>query len=182
MNAQSKGSEIRTPDGRPAPEQPAWRKDFPVDWPEDHYIARRDYTKYLVLTSLAFVVGQFWIALKSLFGRREGALPRRKVARLDAIPVGGALTFDYPGRHDPCLLLRPDEGTLVAYSQKCTHLSCAVVPDPDHGRLHCPCHVGYFDAASGRPLAGPPRRPLPRITLAVRAGIVFATGVEERTT
>jgi Rieske Fe-S protein len=182
MSTRPNGPEVRTPDGRPAADQPDWRKDFPIDWPDDHYISRRDYTKFLVLTSLAFVVGQFWIALKSLFGRREGTFPRRKVARLDELPVGGVLTFDYPGRHDPCLLLRPDEDTLVAYGQKCTHLACAVVPELDHGRIHCPCHVGYFDAADGRPLAGPPRRPLPIITLAVRNGTIYATGVEERTT
>ena len=60
------------PDGRPAAEQPAWRHDFPIDWPEDHYVARRDFTKFLGLSSLAFVVGQVWIGLKSLFDRDRG--------------------------------------------------------------------------------------------------------------
>ena len=49
----------------------------------------------------------------------------------------------------------------------------------DGGRLHCPCHNGWFDLATGRPVAGPPQRPLPRITLDVRDGIIYATGVEE---
>jgi len=70
----------------------------------------------------------------------------------------------------------------VAYSQKCTHLSCAVIPQPEEGVLHCPCHEGYFDLRSGRPIAGPPNRPLPRIHLDVRDGAIFATGVEWRTT
>src|SRR5579875_3286117 len=30
---------------------PAWRQDFPIDWPQDHYVARRDFTKFLVLTA-----------------------------------------------------------------------------------------------------------------------------------
>ena len=64
---------------------------------------------------------------------------------------------------------------------RCTHLSCAVVPRPERGELHCPCHVGSFEMTSGRPVAGPPRRPLPRIALEVRGGVVYATGVEERT-
>jgi Rieske Fe-S protein len=89
--------------------------------------------------------------------------------------------FRYPNEHEPCLLLRPDETTLLAFSQKCTHLACAVVPQFDTGRLLCPCHNGYFDLTTGRPLAGPPRRPLPVVTLAVRDGVVFATGVELRT-
>ena len=50
------------PDGRPDSAQPAWRGDFPVDWPADQYVARRDFTRFLVLTSLAFTVGQWWIA------------------------------------------------------------------------------------------------------------------------
>ena len=80
------------------------------------------------------------------------------------------------------MLVRLSERDLVAYSQKCTHLSCAVIPEPAKGVLHCPCHEGFFDLRSGNPTAGPPRRPLPRITLEVRGQDVYATGVELRTT
>jgi len=180
MSIELPGGGARFPDGRAEAEQPAWRHDFPIDLPQDNYVARRDYAKFLVLTSFAFVVGQAWICLKGLL--RPGRPPVRRVASLTEIPVGGALTFNYPTVHDPCLLLRPEDRTLIAYSQKCTHLSCAVVPRPERGDIFCPCHVGSFDLSTGRPLAGPPRRPLPRITLEVRRGTVFATGVEERTT
>jgi Rieske Fe-S protein len=57
-----------------------------------------------------------------------------------------------------------------------------VVPQPDKGRFHCPCHEGSFNLATGAPIAGPPRRPLPRISVEVRSGAVYATGVELRTT
>ncbi len=183
MSIENHDPQPRFPNGRPADEQPAWRDDFPIDWPEDHYVARRDYTKFLVLTSLAFAVGQLWIGVKSLLrrGRREPA-SRVEVARLVDVPVGGVRTFRYPGPEHACLLLRPDEGTLVAYGQECTHLSCAVVPRLERGELHCPCHVGAFDLTTGRPIAGPPRRPLPRIVLEVRDGVIYATGVEIRTT
>jgi Rieske Fe-S protein len=181
MSVDRSNSETRFPDGRPEAEQPAWRQDFPIDWPQDSYVSRRDYAKFLVLTSLAFVVGQLWIGVKSLFRRGRGRPPTAEVARLDQVPVGGTLTFSYPGPSDPCLLLRPDEQTLVAYGQKCTHLSCAVVPRPERGELHCPCHEGSFDIVSGRPIAGPPRRPLPRVALELRGGVIYATGVEERT-
>jgi len=73
------------------------------------------------------------------------------------------------------------EDVLVAYGQKCTHLSCAVRPRVDQGVIHCPCHEGYFDLQSGHPVAGPPRRPLPRVRIEVRANQIYATGVEERT-
>jgi Rieske Fe-S protein len=166
------------PDGRTAADQPAWRQDFPIDWPQDHYVARRDFVKFLGLTSLAFVVGQVWIGVKSLRDRLRGRPAAAAVARLDQVPAGGARVFHYPTADDPCLLLRPDDRTLVAYSQKCTHLSCAVVPEMDRGRLACPCHKGFFDLATGRPVAGPPRRPLPRVSLEVHDGVVYATGLE----
>jgi hypothetical protein len=65
----------RPPDGRPLHYQPQWRKDFPVDWPQDHYVARRDFAKFMVLTSLAFVVGQLWIGVQNTWRRRRGAPP-----------------------------------------------------------------------------------------------------------
>ena len=165
------------PDGHPASEQPAWRQEFPIDSEEDNYVARRDFTKFLGLTSLGFVVGQFFIGVKSWLGRRERHA-EQAIALLSELPVGGALVFRYPRPEEPCVLLRPDEDTLLAYSQKCTHLTCAVVPEMETGRLLCPCHHGVFDLATGRPTAGPPRRPLPRVILEVRGGVVFAVGME----
>ena len=169
------------PDGRPYHDQPQWRNDFPIDWPQDDLVARRDFAKFLVLTSFAFVMGQAWIALKNLVRRSGGHPPARRVARADAVPPGGAMTFSYPGPTDPCILVRTREGRFLAYSQKCTHLSCAVTPQLEQNCLHCPCHNGFFDLGTGAPTAGPPRRPLPRITLEIRAGTIYATGVEART-
>lgn len=168
------------PDGRPYHDQPQWRNDFPIDWPQDELVARRDFTKFLVLTSFAFVVGQAWIVFENLRRRRRGLPPVRKIAELSAIPQGGALTFSYPGAHDDCILVRTGQQHFVAYSQKCTHLSCAVTPRLQDNCLHCPCHNGFFDLGTGAPTAGPPRRPLPRITLEIRDGAIYATGVEMR--
>jgi len=170
------------PDGRPFSEQPQWRNDFPIDWPHDELVARRDFTKFLVLTSLAFAVGQVWIAFENFSRKRRGAPPIRPIARLSELPVGASTTFAYPEAHDDCILVRTGEQRFVAFSQKCTHLSCAVTPDVKANCFHCPCHDGAFDLASGRPIAGPPRRPLPRVTLEIRDGVIYATGVEVRTT
>lgn len=170
---------VVTPTGAPNPTPPKWRRDFPVDWPDDQYVARRDFTRFMVLTSFAFVVGQVWIGVKNVVRARRGRPPIRKIADLSQIPVGGVLPFKYPDDHSPCLLLRPDESTLLAYDQKCSHLTCAVQPQMKEGRLRCPCHHGFFDMATGRPLAGPPRRPLPRVTLEVRRDGIYATGIEE---
>ncbi len=169
------------PDLQSPEQQPRWRKDFPIDWPQDHYVARRDFAKFLVLTSGAFVAGQGFIAAQSLVRRREAPPVRAKVASLREVPLGSAATFDFPGPHDPCLLIRTGAGELVAYSQKCTHLSCAVVPKIADGVLYCPCHEGYFDLLTGRNIAGPPPRPLPKIEIEVVGDDVYAIGVQTRT-
>lgn len=167
------------PDRRSPQVQPKWRRDFPIDVPQDGYQARRDFTKFMVLTSFAFVVGQFWIALQNVWRRARGEPPVMRVVSRRDLPVGAAVTFRYPRADDPCVLVRTSEETFVAYSSQCTHLMCPVLPEVETGRLHCPCHAGYFDLSTGEVLAGPPRRPLPRIRLDVRDGVIYATGIEE---
>jgi Rieske Fe-S protein len=169
------------PDGRPLDEQPAWRQDFPIDWPQDQYVERRDFVKFLTLTSFAFVVGQLWIAGKSWLRQRTPPPGARRIASRQDMAVGGSLVFEYPAEHDTCVLIRVADAEFVAFSQKCTHLSCAVIPRPDQGVLHCPCHEGVFDLRTGGVISGPPPRPLPRITLTIDGDDIYATGVEART-
>jgi len=166
----------------PPEAQPAWRQDFPIDWPQDQYVERRDFMKFMVLTSAAFALGQLWIGLQNWWRQHNGVLPIMRVASVDDLAVGGALVFTYPAAHDSCLLVRLSAAEFVAFSQKCTHLSCAVIPRPEEQVFYCPCHEGRFDLRTGVPVAGPPRRPLPRIVLDIRGRDIYATGVEERTT
>ncbi len=172
-------SSSNTPDGRPLEEQPTWRLDFPIDWPEDELRARRDFTRFLMLTSLAFAAGQFWILLLRVFRKAGGLPPLVEIAGVEDVPVGSIRLFEYPEPGNACVLVRLSRSEYAAFGQKCTHLSCPVIPDPEKGLAHCPCHEGLFDLHSGRPLAGPPRRPLPRITLEVRGGSIYATGIGE---
>jgi nitrite reductase/ring-hydroxylating ferredoxin subunit len=169
------------PDGRPLDEQPAWRQDFPIDWPQDQYVERRDFVKFLTLTSFAFVVGQMWIAGKSWMRQRTPPPTALRVASRNDLAVGQSLVFEYPAPHDTCVLVRVAAGEFVAFSQKCTHLSCAVIPQIEKNIFHCPCHEGIFDLRSGRVLAGPPPRPLPRITIELHGDDIYATGVDTRT-
>ena len=167
------------PDGRPLADQPKWRQDFPIDVAQDEYVSRRELVKFIVLTSAALTVGQVWIVLKSTFRRQPARSAGERIASVDELSVGGAKTFTYPEGSTPRLLVRTGATTFVAYDQQCTHLLCPVVPAVELGRLHCPCHNGWFDLHTGRPLAGPPQRALPKVLLEVREGIVYATGVEE---
>ncbi|MGH9308176.1 MAG: ubiquinol-cytochrome c reductase iron-sulfur subunit [Vicinamibacterales bacterium] len=169
------------PNWRPMEEQPAWRTDFPIDWPQDHYVERREFMKFMFLASAAFTAGQFWIAARSWWRKFRGQPEAVRIASVAQVPVGGALTFAYPAAHDDCFLVRTAPAAFLAYGQKCTHLSCAVVPQVEKGLIHCPCHNGNFDLATGRPVSGPPRRPLPLVHIEVRGNDIYATGVEERT-
>src|SRR3954453_14961010 len=102
------------PDGRPLSEQPRWCRDFPTDVPEDQALARREFTKFLVLTSGAFVAGQGWIGLSNL-RRDEQPFPEKAVAVDREVVPGGVVEFRYPTDNDPCLLIRLRDGRLVAY-------------------------------------------------------------------
>lgn len=168
------------PDGRPHEDQPKWRQDFPIDWAQDEYISRRDLVKFMSLTSLAFVTGQFWIVGQSILSPPP-ELPRMAIGTVEELAVGESKVFGYPTESEQRVLIRLNEERWVAYDQKCTHLLCPVFPRFEDGNLHCPCHNGYFDIGDGRPIAGPPRRPLPRVELEIDNGVIYATNVVART-
>jgi Rieske Fe-S protein len=182
MEAKMDNSEHLTvpPDGRPMEDQPKWRQDFPVDWPQDEYVTRRDFIKFLLLTSTAFTAGHFLLLFQSLT-RKPEALPEMAIIGKDEIPVGGSKLFEYPEGSPARLLIRLSEDQFVAYEQQCTHLLCPVIPHVEIGELHCPCHEGAFDLMTGRPISGPPNRPLAKVILEVRGDTVYATGIQERT-
>jgi len=161
------------------PKQSLWTEEFSVQASEDKYVLRRQFAKFLVLTSFGMLAGNAWIWSKSLFRGRSAQLPERTVAAASEVPVGGVKLFNYPGPNDNCILVRVSANQYVAYSQKCTHLSCAVYYSRDHNRLECPCHEGYFSIDDGRVLQGPPPRPLPRIQLERRGDQLIATGILE---
>ncbi len=154
-----------------------WREDFPIGWQGDNYVTRREMVKFLALGSLTIARANFVVAgLPHIV--KASPMPRTMIALASSIPVGGSTLFSYPAEEDPCILVRQRNGDLVAYSQVCTHLSCAVIHKEQENTLFCPCHQGYFTVEQGRPYAGPPTRPLPRIKLEQHGNEVFAVGVE----
>lgn len=147
-----------------------WKRDFPVPSAEDSYVTRREFTKFLGLTSLAFLVGTVAAAGRKLARHLSPQPPMPvAVADLHEIPVGGYKLFRFPTEHDPCILLRLTEEKFVAFDQRCTHLSCPVLFDAEKKQLACPCHEGFFSVEDGRPLAGPPKRALPQLSVTTTA-------------
>ena len=160
-----------------AEDRPRWREDFPVRWDEDHYMTRRELAKFLTLGSGLLAGVNALIAFIGLNERTPPA-PVTRIAGAGDILPGGSLLFRYPTVDDPCILVRDVSGRIDAFSQVCTHLSCAVVHLPGERTLACPCHKGSFSSTDGQPLAGPPTRRLPRVVVEQRGDDIVATGVE----
>ena len=167
------------PAGDPAP--PArrerttrWQAEFPLHGDADDLVTRRELLRLSAWTSGAlFAVTALLAALGLARDRRTVKVQR--IASLSELPPGTAHYFSYPNPDNHAILLHLSTGSFVAYSGRCTHLSCAVYYDPASQRLRCPCHDGAFDPRTGEPLAGPPVRPLPKIALRQEGGVLYAT-------
>jgi arsenite oxidase small subunit len=158
--------------------EPLWREEFSVRKADERYVNRRQLTKFLTLTSLAMFAGNVWIAVRSWF-RTPRNYPAQVVAASGEIPVRSVKLFAYPTPADRCIMVRTGDDTYAAYSQKCTHLSCAVFYSAAEDRIECPCHNGIFSVKDGSVVQGPPARPLPRILLERRGEDLVAVGVDE---
>jgi arsenite oxidase small subunit len=156
---------------------PLWQQDFPINRAEELNNSRRQFLKFLGLTSLAFFTGTLSVALKALFEQqRTEQLPEMRVASVSDVPEGTSLNFHYPEDGYPALLVHLEGGKFVAYEQRCTHLLCPVLYEHEKRRLFCPCHEGVFNAETGERTAGPPPRPLNKIQLKVRGTDIYAVG------
>ncbi|HZS75979.1 MAG TPA: Rieske 2Fe-2S domain-containing protein [Ktedonobacteraceae bacterium] len=156
----------------PANTQEEWREEFPYPWDEDEIVTRRDTLRFLLGASGALFAATGALAIL-------GYLPSGPNVQSVAIAREGELAenqwkvFNFPDQYSQGILINLPGKGLVAYSDVCTHLSCAVIYQ-GNGKLHCPCHEGLFDARTGDVLAGPPTRPLPQIQLARQNGIIYA--------
>jgi Rieske Fe-S protein len=149
-----------------------WREEFPYPWDEDEVVTRRDTLRFLLAGSGALLLATSALAI--LGALPQGAnLKAVAIARERELAENEWKVFNFPDEYAQGILINLPGRGLVAYSDVCTHLSCAVLYQED-GKLHCPCHEGLFDAATGNVLAGPPTRPLPLIQLARQGGMIYA--------
>ncbi|NRS17728.1 Rieske 2Fe-2S domain-containing protein [Brevibacillus sp. HB1.4B] len=167
-------------------------KTRPIPLKDDNYthninrsnersLDRRSFMKTMVGAAGLFAASTLpWgaLAAKELMSSSSESYPTQKIANLSDIKPGDAIEFAYPGEHDSALFVYVKEKEYKAYQNACTHLRCPVFWDRDEKELLCPCHHGKFDIATGNPLAGPPRRPLPEIVLQEKDGAVYAVGVK----
>ncbi len=155
--------------------EPHWKTDFSVDWEQTSYITRREFTRFLGLGSAALATGNvLMVGVNAI--RTETTRPRNEITDVDSIKPRGYKTFEYPEKGKHAILLRHEDGSLSAYSQRCPHLGCSVFYVPEHNHLECACHEGFFNATTGDVTAGPPQRGLAKIELEITDGKIFAIG------
>jgi quinol---cytochrome c reductase iron-sulfur subunit, bacillus type len=119
---------------------------------------------YLIAPSLNKVVADVWIPAGSV----------------DNYPVGVPTLFNFNRtkingwektvNSYGVYIVKQDDGSILALSNKCTHLSCRVNWKQDNTAYICPCHDAWFDIHGGI-IKGPQPRPLDK----------FETKVEENT-
>lgn len=167
---------VRESGGEVMPQRPQeiedWRTEFPYPWDEDEVVTRRDTLRFLLGGSGALFLATGVLALIGNLPSGPGvkAVP---IAKVGELAENQWKVFDFPDQYAQGILINLPGKGLVAYSDVCTHLSCAVVYE-GNGKLHCPCHEGLFDATTGNVLAGPPTRPLPLIQIAIHGDTIYA--------
>ncbi len=155
-----------------------WRQEFPYPWDEDEIVTRRDTLRFLLAGSGALFLATGALAI--IGNLPTGAnVQKVAIARVGELAENEWKVFNFPDQYAQGILINLPGKGLVAYSDVCTHLSCAVLYQGD-GKLHCPCHEGLFDAKTGNVLAGPPTRPLSLIQLAIQNGTIYAVKVVPR--
>ncbi len=150
---------------------------------------RRDVLKGTILFGATILLVPLTSLTQFLFAPRETGpvtYPRLRVANISDFAKDQSLLFEYPHKDRPAILIHLPEG-FVAYDSLCTHLGCQVHYDGtavagwenNPNQSFCPCHGGVFDPNTGKVLAGPPPRPLPKIKLEVDdQGDIYANGYE----
>ncbi len=129
-----------------------------------------------LLPSLGFAVGPIF---KSTPARWESVGATDMFSEFNYIPVILTLnpqigeagkTTVYVRKFNPAIDTDPyDQGTkFIAISNRCAHLGCPVRWVDAAERFICPCHGGVYDLL-GRPVGGPPVRPLDRFYSRVNA-------------
>lgn len=156
-----------------------WREEFPYHWNMDDLVTRRDTLRFLVAgTGALFIATGTLATVGALSGGAQVQAVR--VASVGELAVNESRVFTFPDQFGQGIMVNLPGKGLVAYSDVCTHLSCAVLYQPDSQHFFCPCHEGHFDAFTGNVLAGPPTRPLPIIELQIRDGVIYAVKEVER--
>jgi arsenite oxidase small subunit len=152
--------------------------------------SRRDFLKFTVLFGAAALLIPVQRITEFLYAHKDTGpitYPKTRVANSADIAAGESLLFTYPHQDRPAVLIHLPDGGFVAFDGTCTHLGCQVRYDKvdlkgwqgNPKESLCPCHGGVFDSKTGKVLAGPAPRALPKIKLVFEEnGDIIADGYE----
>jgi arsenite oxidase small subunit len=153
-------------------------------------VSRRDFLRFAVLFGAAVLLIPMERLTEFLFAEKNAGpitYPKVRIANKADVAVNDSLFFVYPHQDRPAVLIHLSEGGFVAFDATCTHLGCQVHYDKTEVKgwesnpqqTFCPCHGGVFDPKTGKVLAGPAPRPLPKIKLEIdEKGEILADGYE----
>ncbi|WP_449372557.1 Rieske (2Fe-2S) protein [Arthrobacter psychrolactophilus] len=104
-------------------------------------------------------------------GAKKGTTPAEiptggtphQVGKLSELAVGATAAGTANGVD--VILFRPDETTILAYTDICTHAGCKVAPHNED--FKCPCHGSVFKGSDGTVISGPAKEALPRFAAAI---------------
>ena len=136
---------------------------------EEKRISRRSFLDWLLTGGLiAWAIGFVAPVLSYVWPaqRRGPSTQTVSAGKVTDFPEWQAKIVAVSGH--PVIVIHTPQG-FRAFSAICTHLGCVVGWDAQRRQIACPCHGGFFDL-DGRPVAGPPPRPL------AEQGVVVVNG------
>jgi cytochrome b6-f complex iron-sulfur subunit len=139
---------------------------------EDNKVNRRSFLSYIGKGSGLVILLSSIGGIGKMFMPKVSPDPSKqfKIGRADTFTKGQVVSFP-----DKNVLVRYDDGGLVALSMVCTHLGCIV--KEEEGLFKCPCHGSQF-LENGKVKQGPAPQALKwfKLSKAADGNLVVDTG------
>jgi nitrite reductase/ring-hydroxylating ferredoxin subunit len=91
------------------------------------------------------------------------------LASTEDIPVNSGMLFEV----DEYIVTQPKAGKFIGFDSLCTHEGCPIDAFDTPGEMDCTCHDSKFKLDSGKPFAGPAKKPVPKKPIIVENGQIY---------
>jgi cytochrome b6-f complex iron-sulfur subunit len=137
---------------------------------DQSHVSRRQFLGFAWLGALAVLGAQTLGAIFNFLkpvntGGFGGIVYAGKVAEFPP----GSINHVQAGRF---YLRRYEDGSFIAFWQRCTHLGCSVPWVEGEAQFHCPCHGSLYDE-HGEVTGGPAPRPMDIFPVTIQNGEVY---------
>ena len=93
----------------------------------------------------------------------------KPLAKTSEIPVNSGMLFEA----DEYIITQPKPGKFVGFDSLCTHEGCPVDAFDTPGEMDCTCHDSKFKLDTGKPFAGPAKKPIPKKPIIVEGENIY---------